>query len=424
MMRFRLGFLLLRLSLILALVMLLTGCGGIPWFGKEKDPTPPSPLPTLAQETRFDTLWSTHPTRGTEGRRLYLVPAFADGRLYVADARGRVVALAADSGRLLWQRETGLTLSGGPEVAGDRLVLGTSQGEVVALSTQDGREFWRAQLGSEVLSVPRFGGNGQVFVHTLDDSLHGLNAATGQLQWRIDYPPPVLTLRGSSTPALTEDGIIVGLSGGKLVKLDPKDGLPIWEVTISHPSGRSELARITDIDADPILVGSRVYVGAYNGDLAAVDLDRGNVLWRRELSVYAGLTSDADGIYVTDSKDQVWGAEMADGAGRWKQDQLRYRRLTAPALIGERLLVGDFEGYLHLLDKRDGRLVGRMRLTKAPITARPLVVGNRIYVYADDGTLVALTLGATMPVPDTKTPASRTPTAESSADRSTTQARL
>ena len=409
MMRLRFGSSLLRLSLVLAPAMLLAGCGGIPWFGKEKDPTPPSPLPTLAQETRFDTLWSTHPTRGTEGRRLYLVPALAEGRLYVADARGRVAALAADSGRELWQRDTGLAFSGGPDVAGERLVLGTSQGELVALSTQDGRELWRTQLGSEVLSVPRQGAEGRVFVHTLDDSLHGLDAATGKSQWRIDYPPPVLTLRGSSTPALTENGIIVGLSGGKLVKLDPKDGLPLWEVTVTRPSGRSELARIADIDADPVVVGPTVYVGAYNGDLAAVDLEFGEVLWRRELSAHAGLVADDGGLYVTDSQDQVWAAEMADGSGRWKQDQLRYRRLTAPALLGERLLVGDFEGYLHLLDKRDGRLVGRMRLTKAGITARPLVAGNRVYVYADDGTLAALTLGATTTVP---TKASQAPKAE------------
>ncbi|MGQ9659485.1 MAG: outer membrane protein assembly factor BamB [Thermochromatium sp.] len=394
MMGLRCGSLRLRLSLVLVSAMLLAGCGGIPWFGKEKDPTPPSPLPPLVQEMRFEPLWSTRPTRGTEGRRLYLVPALAEARLYVADARGRVVALAADSGRLLWQRETGLAFSGGPDVAGERLVLGTSQGELVALSTRDGHELWRAQLGSEVLSVPRLGFAGQVFVHTLNDSLHGLDAATGQSQWRIDYPPPVLTLRGSSTPALTENGIIVGLSGGKLVKLDPKDGLPIWEVTVTRPSGRSELARITDIDADPVVVGSTVYVGAYHGDLAAVDHELGQILWRRELSVHAGLVADGDGLYVTDAEDRVWGAEMADGAGRWSQDQLRYRRLTAPARLGEWLVVGDGEGYLHLLDRRDGRLVGRMRLTQASITARPLVTGDRIYVYADDGTLAALTLAA------------------------------
>ena len=378
--------------------MLLAGCGSIPWFGKEKDPTPPAELPALVQETAVTTLWSIRPTRGTEGRRLYLVPALAGDRLYVADAKGRVAAVAADSGRVLWERETGLGFSGGPDVAGERLVLGTSQGELVALSTQDGRELWRTQLGSEVLSVPRLSSDGRVIVHTLDDTLYGLEAATGKELWRVAYPPPVLTLRGSSTPTLTQDGIVVGLSGGKLVKIDPSEGIPLWEVVVTRPSGRSELARIADIDADPILIDDTLYVGTYNGDLAAVDLNSGEVLWRRELSAHAGLAADASGLYVTDSEDQVWAATTTDGAGRWKQEQLRYRRLTAPALIGDRILVGDLEGYLHVLAKSDGRLIGRARIAnKAAITARPLVAGGRVYVHAADGTLAALSLGATTP---------------------------
>ncbi|MBK1717269.1 outer membrane protein assembly factor BamB [Thiocystis violacea] len=385
-----------RLGLML-LATQLAGCGSIPWFGKEKDPTPPSELPAISQEAALSTLWSQRPTRGTEGRRLYLVPAIAAGQLYVADARGRLVALAADSGRVLWQRETSLAFSGGPDVLGDRLVLGTSQGELVAFSTRDGQELWRAQLGSEVLSVPRLTADGKVMVHTLDDSLHGLEAATGKVLWRVAYPPPVLTLRGSSTPTLAESGVVVGLSGGKLVKVDPNDGTAIWEVVVTRPSGRSELARIADIDADPVLIGDTLYVGSYNGDLAAVDLASGEVRWRRELSAHAGIAADESGLFVTDSEDILWAANATDGAGRWKQEQLRYRRLTAPALIGNRILVGDLEGYLHLLDKSDGRLIGRARVAKSGITARPLVVGARLYVHAEDGTLAALTLGATTP---------------------------
>jgi outer membrane protein assembly factor BamB len=380
---------------VLFLTGLLTGCSAIPWFGKDQDPTPPTKLASFVQEVGINTLWSERPTRGSEGRRLYLVPALAGGRLYVADARGRVVALAADSGRLLWQRETGLAFSGGPDIEGERMVLGTSQGELVALSTQDGREQWRAQLGSEVLSVPRFIDNGRIIVHTLDDTLYGIETATGKEFWRVAYPAPVLTLRGSSTPTMAPNGVIVGLSGGKLVKLDPSDGAPLWEVIISRPSGRSELARISDIDADPVLIDNRVYVGSYHGDLAAVDATTGEVLWRRELSAHAGLAAEGTGLFVTDSQDQVWGAELNSGAGRWKQENLRYRQLTAPALTGHLLAVGDLDGYLHLLNQSDGRLVGRTRISKkGGVTARPLVSGGRIYVYAKDGTLAAFTVSA------------------------------
>jgi outer membrane protein assembly factor BamB len=384
---------------VILLANQLTGCSYIPWLGKEKDPTPPTKLTDIRQQATVRSIWSERPTRGTEGRRLYLVPALAAGRIYVADVRGRVAAIAADSGRQLWERETKLSFSGGPDIAGDRLVLGTSQGELVALSTTDGRELWKARLGSEVLSVPRVAPDGRIVVHTLDDTLYGIETATGKELWRVAYPAPVLTLRGSSSPTVTPSGIVVGLSGGKLVNLDPKDGAPLWETIVSRPSGRSELARIADIDADPVLIGTTLYVGSYNGDLAAVDAATGEVLWRRELSAHAGLAADDSGLFVTDSQDQVWSANATDGAGRWKQEHLRYRQLTAPALLGNLIAVGDLDGYLHLINKIDGRLIGRSRVTKKGITARPLVSGGRLYVYVDDGTLAALTVVNGAPTP-------------------------
>jgi len=379
----------------LLLSALLGGCSLIPWLGSEEDPTPPSELPELDQSLTPTTLWSARVTDGTDGRRLYLVPTLAAGRLYVADARGTLAAVAADNGRVLWRQETELAFSGGPEVHGERLVLGTTGGELALFSTADGSELWRTRLGSEVLSVPRFADAETIVVHTLDDSLYGIEAATGEQRWHLTYPAPVLTLRGSSTPAVAPDGVIVGLSGGKLIKFDVADGTPLWEVTITRPSGRSELSRIADIDADPVLVGTTVFVGTYNGDLAAVDAVTGTVLWRRELSAHAGLAATPEALFVTDSRDQVWGADPLSGAGRWVQEALRYRRLTAPALLGQVVAVGDLEGYVHLLDAADGQLLGRTRVTKkAPITAPPLAAAGRLYVYADDGTLSALSVGA------------------------------
>lgn len=380
------------------LAALLSGCGMIPWLGGEKDPNPPAKLGDIVESVSLRTLWSVRVTRGTMGRRLYLVPALAGERIYLADSRGRLAAVAADSGRILWERETGLDFSGGPDVRGDRLVVGTSRGEVLAFSSSDGAEQWRTQIGSEVLSVPRLTENARVVVHTLDDSVYGIDAGTGAEQWRVAYPAPVLTLRGSASPVVTPSGVLVGLSGGKLVKLDPADGSPLWEVTITRPSGRSEIARIADIDAEPVVIGTIAFVGSYNGDLAAVDIGSGTVLWRRELSAHAGLAADESALFITDSSDQVWGADPSDGAGRWRQEALRYRQLTAPALLPDLIAVGDMDGYLHLLARSDGRLVGRTRVTgKGAITAPPLVAGARLFVYADDGTLAALSLGGAPP---------------------------
>jgi outer membrane protein assembly factor BamB len=230
-------------------------------------------------------------------------------------------------------------------------------------------------------------------VHTLDDSVFGLETATGKQRWRYLFPAPVLTLRGSSTPVVADSAALIGLSGGKLVKLDLAGGVPVWEATVTLPSGRTELDRVADIDADPVIVGSTAYVGTYNGDLAAVDLVSGDILWRRTLSSHAGLAVDARDLYITDSDDNIWAAAPEDGAGRWKQELLRHRLLTAPAIVGDYLVVGDLEGWLHWLARKDGTLAARVKVAGGAITARPLVADGRVFVYADDGTLAALSPG-------------------------------
>jgi len=372
-------------------LLLLSGCGMIP--SGDEDPRPPTKLAKLTPEITVTTLWSRSVGAGTDRRRLNLIPALRDGRLYVADAEGRIVALDADTGQILWERETGLPFSGGPEVNAKYILLGSSDGDLVACSVRDGAELWNTHLGSEILSVPRIAGP-SVIVHTLDDSVHALDLDSGERLWKYNYPIPTLTLRGSSMPAITADSVIVGISGGKLVNLELQDGLPRWETTVTLPRGRSELARIADIDADPIIVAGIVYVATYNGDLAAVDAATGSVLWRRRLSVHAGLAAGPDVLYVTDSDDLVRAVTAADGADIWRQAALKYRRLTAPAVLGDLVAVGDGEGYVHWLDRRDGRLVARIEVADGPITGRPPAAGGKLYVYGDDGPLAALAAGS------------------------------
>jgi outer membrane protein assembly factor BamB len=408
-----------RSFVVLLSTVLVTGCSYLPWFGGEEDPRPPAELTNLTPAITVQTLWTQRVGHGSSGRRLELVPAVQGNKIFAASADGTAAAVSTADGRVLWQRETKLPFSGGPGAEGTRVLIGSSDGSLVALSAADGTELWRARVDSEILSVPRPAGD-IVVLHALDDTIYGFDALKGEQRWKYTYTPPVLTLRGSSSPAIAGKNAIVGLSGGKLVSLELATGLTTWEVTVTPPHGRSDLERIADIDADPVVVGGNVYVGTYNGDLAAVDLQSGAVLWRRALSTSAGLAA-ADGmLYVTDANDTVWAARPSDGAGVWKQTALKYRRLSPPAVIGDLVAVGDLAGYVHWLSRHDGRILARTKIAGGPITARPVAVGRTLYVLDDDGTLAALSPGAAPPPrppgPETrvdKQPAS-VPSAESS----------
>jgi len=188
--------------------------------------------------------------------------------------------------------------------------------------------------------------------------------------------------------------VICGFASGKLVALNLADGKLIWEVSLASPHGRSELERMVDIAGDPLVRDGVAYVTTYQADLSAVDVKTGVVLWRRELSSYAGLGGDWRELYVTDVADHVWAINPRNGSSSWRQEKLHGRKLTAPAVIGDYVVVGDFEGYLHWLARDDGHMLARVRVDRAGISATPLVVDDSVYVYGNGGELVALSVPA------------------------------
>jgi outer membrane protein assembly factor BamB len=272
------------------------------------------------------------------------------------------------------------------------VLLGTRDAEVIALNESDGAELWRSRLSSEVLSVPQVQGE-TVVVHTIDGKLYGLDVESGAQQWEYDRTVPVLTLRGNSSPVIDGSSVIAGFASGKLVNLDLYSGDPRWETLVTPPRGRSELERIIDIDADPVIYDGIIYVCTFQGEVAALSMDTGVVLWRRPVSSHAGLSADWRHVYVSDAKDQVWALDPHTGAGLWKQDKLLNRRLTAPAILDDYVLVGDLEGYVHWLSYEDGSLMARTRVGNAPISAPLRVVDDIAYVYTEDGVVTAMTAG-------------------------------
>lgn len=383
-----------RTLVFLSLLTTITGCswlGG--WFGGSDNTIPPAALKTIASPVAIQQLWETRVGSGTEDQYIRLTPALADGRIYAASHDGTVAAFDAISGQRFWEVHTKLPISGGVGLSGRQLVLvGTDKGEVVALSQEDGQEAWRATVSSEVLAPPR-AANGIVVVRTSDGKFTGLDAGSGERRWVSTHAMPALTLRGNSAPVLLQNLVIAGLATGKLLVLSLDRGLPLTEKTISPPQGRTEIERLIDIDSEPKIFGDVLYLVAYRGSVAAIDMRSGNPIWNRTLSSYAGLDVDARQVYVSDDADAVLALDRRDGNTLWKQSDLSGRRLTAPAASEDYVVVGDLDGYLHWLDKNDGRLVGRVRAASKTILTPPIAAGNIVFVYSKNGSLSAFRPG-------------------------------
>jgi outer membrane protein assembly factor BamB len=381
-----------RALAVLLLGLVLPGCSWVAGIvGGEDNSEPPVPLTKLEDPLPLRKLWSKGIGVGYEKQFLKLVPAVADGQLVIADRKGRVLALDALTGEENWEVKTEVPVSAGPGAGEGLVLLGTSDAEVLALDAADGSKRWAAAVSSEVLAVPQID-LGRVIVQTVDGNITALDADTGAQLWIYDRSVPVLTLRGTSTPAVEHGLVVAGFANGKLVALSADKGFVGWETNIAIPQGRSELDRIVDIDGDPIIVGTAVYVTTYQGRIAVIDLQSGNPGWKRDMSSYVGLGVDFSQVYVTDAQSDVWALSRSTGATVWQTEDLANRRLTAPVPYNDYIAVGDYEGYVHLLSRYDGHIAGRVRVDSDAIRARPLVVDDILYVYSTDGKLAAYTL--------------------------------
>lgn len=231
-----------------------------------------------------------------------------------------------------------------------------------------------------------------VVARTNDGRLHALDAASGAVQWTALRTTPALSLRGAQVPQMLPGRVLAGFDNGRLLMLGATRGNVLWETTVGLPSGRSEVERMVDIDGHIPVYRGAALVATYQGRLAAVDIQSGDIFWAREFSSYQGGDVDtrSDVLVVTDSESHVWGLNPRNGGDLWQMDDLRLRGVTAPVVVDDYAIVGDYQGYLHWLDVEDGRLVARLRASSGAVVTRPVLIDDVLYVVTDDGRLTAV----------------------------------
>lgn len=314
-----------------------------------------------------------------------------DETLYALAAETGISAVDSASGDLLWSKKIKEVAVDALGVSEELVLVVAQEAELLALDRQTGDERWRVEVPSEVLADPQVADN-IVVVRTGDGRVTGMRASDGQRLWTYERSIPSLMLRGYGKPVIAEESVLVGFDSGYLVRLNLRDGKLIWERRMAIPSGRSELARMVDVDATPILKDDVIYAMSFQGRLLAVDLFSGQVLWSRDFSAYKDFTLDDENLYLVDEKDHIVAIHQGSGATVWRQEGLEYRDVTHVVSQQGKLLLGDFEGYLHWLSPDDGRFVARFRVDRRRIGHELIAHRDRVFSTDASGVVTALVL--------------------------------
>ena len=375
----------LRIVGLCLATVLLASCG---LFGDKDEELGPKELVDIKSTLKIKRLWTVKVGGASEFLLVGLRPTGDGSRIYAASQDGNVLAVDAITGKERWKTELDIELSAGPATNEGVVVVASRDGYVIVLDAATGIEQWRTYIAGETLAHPLIKGD-SIVVQTIDNRLRALSRFDGRQRWSIEQTAPALTMRGATSPLLAGSLVVAGFDNGRLIAVNANTGDVEWDSILALPSGRSDLDRLSDIDGAIALVGQDIYAAGYQGRIAAVAAESGQILWSREISTHVGVSADWNSVYTARDDGEIIALARRTGTETWRNDDLLRRDPTLPIPFHTTAVVGDFEGYLHFFSNLDGQAVARLRFGKRAISSNPLVVANRLYVQSDDGTLGA-----------------------------------
>lgn len=360
------------------------------------------PLPEITASVSPSIEWSASVGNGVGDYYSRLKPAVKYGKIFAGSRNGELIAFDEKSHDKLWTqnletviKEAGINkefrMASGIAVARNKVFVGGEAGVLVALDAETGKVVWHAETDGELLSKPAIGEN-SIVVNTGNGLVEAYNIDSGEKQWTHSNQLPALTLRGNSSPVFEGGGFFVGTADGKVQVLVQQNGQIAWEVPISKPVGGNEFSRLADVDMTPLISGENIFAINYHGNLVSIEPRSGRIIWSRKYSSFHELASGGLSIFLVDDTSRIYAIDKRNGLELWNNSELATRTLTSPTVFGPYLVVGDFEGYLHFINRSTGVLEGRVQIDSSGLYVQPVVVGDKLLVQTRSGKLAEVVL--------------------------------
>ena len=376
----------LRLLIVVAISLVLVSCAG-----RDRKAAPsPTPLTATSAIVQLNQSWqsSSSASGSNQGKFLTLLPALSTDRIISASSDGTVSAVGKDKPSLLWSSSLDEEISAGVGEADGVVVVVSESGTVIAFDSVTGIQRWEQQINQIVFAQPLVY-RGKVILRTIDGGLIGLDSNTGEIVWDAIFDQPEFVVFGSPQPTGFHNLAVIGNATGRIVATDLDTGLEAWQIFLK--SDRSP-EHLNESETIPVIVGEELFVADSPNAVFAYNLSSGNLLWEQRRSTARRLAVDDSQVYGIDTNSRVYALGRIDGSIRWEQNALLYRNVSNITLVGDYLIVGDGEGYLHVLDTRSGELAGRARAGKDVVFNGFLAEGATLYVAYGSGSIEAFTL--------------------------------
>ena len=344
----------------------------------------PAELPNVSNSVQVQTLWQATIGRVTASMVPHLTPA---ATVVLANDASEVFVLQLSDGKVIERVALNQALAAGVGSDGKRHAVVTRQNELLVI--EQGKLAWRQSLPAQVFTPPLVAGD-RVFVLMADRSVQAFDGASGRRLWTQARPDEILVLAQAGTLMAFNNTLVAG-GAGRVTGLDPDTGQIRWDSILTAPRGLNDLERLVDVVGSASRQDHLICVRTYLAHVGCVDATRGQIAWTRIAHGQHGLTGYGPLLVGVESNGRVLAWQRAQGDRRWENEQLKYRRLSAPVLTRQAVWLADDEGMLYLLNPVNGDLLGRLQWSdRSPLASPPLQSQDTVVLVNRNGVVSAL----------------------------------
>lgn len=375
-----------RISAVLLAFAFLGGCSTLsslnPFGGNA---VKPAALQDFTPQIKVANVWSADVGDSEQGN---FVPAIADSTVYAASEEGQLFAIDKATGKTKWKVKVGSELKAGVAATLDAVAVIDVNNNLIAFDT-NGKQIWQTDIGVDVSSVP-VGAAGTILVRGIDFSVIAYSSSNGAQRWKYTRQLPPLTLRVNTPVDVNNARVYAGFPGGRLVALDLNSGTVSWEGTLATPSGTTEIERITDITGTPIYNFREVCAAAFQGKLGCLDSVSARPIWTVDFSAPAGASVDDRYMIAPNELGDMFAFSRSGGKQVWRIETFQRRQPTTPTVVGRAVAVGDFDGYIHFIERDTGKTIARTKVGSSAFASQPVPAGTDALIVQSRGGSVAL----------------------------------
>ena len=354
----------------------------------DEDISKPAELVSFQEEASVNIVWKKSFKSSNELGSFK--PAFYAGQMLVADSDGEITSLNPKTGKVNWTKTLERELAAGVVSSFGKFVVSDTEGNVLGFDLESQESLWETNIGGEVLANAVIDASLVVVKNSVGE-LVALDSSSGEQKWTFRSQLPALTVRGTGEPII-KDGIVFStFDNGRLGAFQLNTGFFLWDGPISFVEGSSELENLLDADSSPVFANQLIFATNYQGNLTAFDLAQKRPVWNSKASSFHSPVIGQGMIMVIQDDGSIISFSSSNLAPSWVSEEYKIRDLSNGEIFENYMLVGDLEGYLHLINPMTGKTVGRKKVSGNPIKSL-VTYGGLAYTIDQDSNLVAISL--------------------------------